>query len=67
MFRIFCDRCEKDFSEVYPGLMQSQNPGLFKIQELGPNNQYFDRDLCPECSKEIAEWLRKGKDNNEKV
>lgn len=57
MLKIYCDRCEKDFSEEYNAAMQSQSPQLFKITQLGPNGQTIEGDLCLECSKELKKWF----------
>lgn len=67
MLKIYCDRCKKDFSDEYNIATQSQNPGLFKITQLGPNGQTAEGDLCKECSKELREWLLNKKEQKEEV
>lgn len=58
MVKIFCDKCNKDYSEEYSTLVKSEHPGLIRVQEMLANNQYFNIDLCPECSKALGEWLQ---------
>lgn len=54
-----CDRCEKLYEEYNFKIDSAKINGIMLLN-IGSNQHYYGhslKDLCPQCSAELMEWL----------
>lgn len=58
MKAVCCDRCGTFFS-----LSDSRLKEGYKLKQISESASRYEKslDICPECQKELTDWMKKGK------